>query len=78
MNFGPVMTLAVAAGLSGLVFGTMLMASVVRWDGNGKEAPLTFHPDGNADHVSLSLWRLYLDVNEYQLALRADKMWFNA
>lgn len=78
LNVGPTVTLAIAAGLGGIVFGSLFTADVIRWNSAGREAPLTIYPECHAVHVALSPWRFYLDVDDYQKGLRVAKMWFNA
>jgi hypothetical protein len=59
-----------------IIFGALTTAGAIMAFRNGRETAVAVDWTCKTVHVSLSPWRYYLDV-QYQLPVRAVKMWFS-
>ncbi|KAJ6100181.1 hypothetical protein N7467_001716 [Penicillium canescens] len=74
-DFGYAGSIGLSAFIS-IIFGALTAAGAIMAFQNGREAAVAVDWACQTVHVTLSPWRYYFDV-QYQLPLRAVKMWFN-
>lgn len=75
-DFGFAGNIGAAGGVCLLIAGLTGYDAVQALDRH-REGAVTFDWECNALHVTMSSWRYYLDV-DYELPVRAAKMWFNS